>query len=347
MRSRSALLILLLVGGCGLDDELGAWSAAVHTVCGSGPTVPGIDVSYYQGTINWSSVKAAGKVFAIARVSHGTGTLDTKFAANWPAMKQAGLIRGVYQYFEPADSALAQAQLLVSKLQAAGGLESGDLPPVLDLEKMGTASASTILSAVDTWMTHVRDQTGRRPIIYTGSYFWDDNKLGSGWAGSPLWTAHYTSAACPLVPNAWSSWVFWQHSDSGTVSGISGAVDLDRFNGTAAELDAFIQASKIAPPQPDGAQPQLDAGAREGGFADRTPRSPDAQVITDGRPAPFDGWATGGDTPPACTNCEPRTLETGCTCRVEAGPEGATPVGLGLGLALMLGVLVRRRLGRR
>jgi lysozyme len=338
------LAVTVLLAACGQGDELGSLGFPVHTVCGSGSTVPGIDVSYYQGTINWASVKAAGKVFAIARVSHGTGTVDTQFATNWPAMKQAGIIRGLYQYFEPADSALAQAQLLVSKLNAAGGLEDGDLPPVLDLEKMGTLSSSQILTAVSTWMTHVKSALGRKPILYTGSYFWDDHGLGTAWASTPLWTAHYTTAACPLVPNAWSSWVIWQHTDKGSVSGITGDVDLDRFNGTAAELTAFIQASKIAPPAPDAAPPKPDAGApREGGLPPDLAASGELGA-SDGSPLPTDWPMVNGDVPPVCTNCGSRPSDdAGCAC--ELG-EAGRPTTLALLALLLLGLaLARRRRG--
>lgn len=329
-----------LLAACGQGDDLGSLGYPVHTVCGSGNTVPGIDVSYYQGTINWASVKAAGKVFAIARVSHGTGTVDTQFATNWPAMKQAGIIRGLYQYFEPADSALAQAQLLVSKLNAAGGLEDGDLPPVLDLEKMGTFSSSQMLTAVSTWMSHVKSALGRKPILYTGSYFWDDHTLGSSWASTPLWTAHYTTAACPLVPNAWSSWVIWQHTDQGKVSGITGNVDLDRWNGTEAELTAFIQASKIAPPAPDAAPPKPDAGApREGGLP------PDLATsdlgASDGSPHPVDWPMVNGDVPPVCTNCGSRPSDdAGCACELGSTPSGSAGA---LAIGFLLAVLARRR----
>src|SRR5438132_949047 len=98
----------------------------------------GIDVSYYEGHIDWPQVKAAGNDFAFIRLSDGTHHLDSKFAANWAGAKDAGVIRGAYQFFRPAQSATAQANLL---LDTMGALEPGDLPPTLDVEVMDGVSA--------------------------------------------------------------------------------------------------------------------------------------------------------------------------------------------------------------
>jgi len=103
MTNRRVYLIALVVGGCtaapppadpGVREE-------AATVCPGPSTVEGIDVSEFQGNINWSSVKASGRQFAIIRVSDGTGHLDPYFSQNWSGAKAAGLIRGVYQFFEP------------------------------------------------------------------------------------------------------------------------------------------------------------------------------------------------------------------------------------------------------
>lgn len=207
---------------------------AEATVCPGTSKVYGIDVSYYQGNINWSAVRSAGKQFAIVRVSDGTGFRDPKFEANWRGAKGAGLLVGAYQFFRPTQDATAQADLMVNALNSLG-YSGADLPPVLDVEVTDGVSAGTIASRVNTWLARVKSRTNRMPVIYSSPGFW-------GGLGSPtpnplpyLWVAHW-GVSCPNLPKPWGRLRFWQYSDKGSVSGISGAVDLDVYNGPLSEL---------------------------------------------------------------------------------------------------------------
>ena len=236
------LLVLGPLAGCAAGDTAGARLANEHgpshqvaSVCADGTTVPGIDISYYQGTIDWEAVAADGIAFAFIRVSDGLGHEDSQFADNWSGAKEAGVRRGAYQFFRSDEDAIAQADFL---LDAISDLEDGDLPPVIDVESTDGQSAATIIAKVKAWLDHVEAATGRTPIIYTGRYFWQDNVGSSDFAGYPLWNAHY-GVNCPDLPDPWSDWTFWQHSTSGEVDGISGGVDSNWFNGDLAELTAF------------------------------------------------------------------------------------------------------------
>jgi len=201
-------------------------------VCPGATTVEGIDVSYYQKTINWPQVKASGVQFAVTRISDGLNFPDSEFANNWAGIKSAGLIRGAYQYFEPGQDALDQADMVV---QRVGMLGSGDLPVQLDMEVTGGQSSATINSRIKTWMDRVTTGTGKRPFVYTAKYFWDDNVASTAYSGDRLWVANY-GVTCPDLPNAWSNWSIWQYSSTGSVPGISGNVDMDKFNGTLDDL---------------------------------------------------------------------------------------------------------------
>jgi lysozyme len=204
------------------------------TVCPGSNKVYGIDVSYYQGTINWASVKAAGKQFAIIRVSDGTGFMDPKFVTNWKGAKAAGLAVGAYQFFRPGQDATAQADLMVNQLNAVG-FGAGDIPPVIDVESSDGVSASNIAARVNVWLQRVKSRTGRLPALYTAPGYWSG--IGNP-TPSPLpylWDAHW-GVSCPTLPPAWGRLRFWQYSSTGKVSGISGNVDLDIYNGTLAEL---------------------------------------------------------------------------------------------------------------
>ena len=159
------------------------------------------------------------------------------FATYWSGAKTAGVIRGAYQYFRPAEDPIAQADLLLSMTD---GREPGDLPPVLDVETTGGLAPSAVAAAIEAWVEHVTAAIGRPPILYAGFYSWADDTGSLDETSSPLWHAQYTTAACPNIPVPWTQWLFWQHSDSGTVPSVDGELtDLDVFNGDLAALQAF------------------------------------------------------------------------------------------------------------
>src|SRR5262249_5104026 len=90
------------------------------TVCAGSSTLEGVDVSHWDGAIDWSKVAGSGRAFAIAKATEGTSFLDPQFHTNWTGMKSAGLVRGAYHFFRPADSGVAQADWFLSSV---GGLE--------------------------------------------------------------------------------------------------------------------------------------------------------------------------------------------------------------------------------
>ncbi len=239
-RAVAALSLLLVSCVSPQADDYGAAQGEL-TVCAHGTTVEGIDVSYYQGTINWSAVASSGIRFAIVRIGDGSYS-DPRFAANWSGAASAGLIRGAYQYFEPQQDAMSQANDVVA---AVGRLGPGDLPVTIDVEKPSPGvSPAVYASRIHTWVDRVTSGTGKPPIIYTGRYYWDPYVASSDFTDLPLWHAQYTSASCPNINDRWSDWAFWQYTSSGSVSGISGNVDRDRFNGSYAELMAFATSNQ-------------------------------------------------------------------------------------------------------
>jgi GH25 family lysozyme M1 (1,4-beta-N-acetylmuramidase) len=232
--------------GSAMGFELGEQSdssASLTTRCAPGPLLAGIDVSVFQGTVDWSAVRGDGVDFAFIRVSDGLNTPDERFAANWAGARAAGVRRGVYQFFRPSQDAIAQADLLAD---AVGALAPGDLPPVLDLETLSGQSPAVVRARAQQWLERVEARLGVRPIIYTGPYFWRDQVGAPAFADDyPLWVAHYTSG-CPLTPAPWSRWAFHQFTDDGRVNGISGPVDRNWFNGTEADLAALSVGAPVA-----------------------------------------------------------------------------------------------------
>jgi GH25 family lysozyme M1 (1,4-beta-N-acetylmuramidase) len=232
-RHRSARLALLVLplaaaacAGSPGTENLGATNEDVTEKCGASPggSVQGRDTSIYQGDFDW---KATHVDFGYARISDGLGDIDSEFGNSWTHMKAAHIRRGAYQFFEPSESASEQAKLMVEKV---GKLGAGDLPAMIDVEVTDGRSPSEMASAIRTWLEAVEAGTGLRPIIYVGSYFWEDNVRDTNFGKYPIWIAAY-GTACPSLPPGWSNWTFWQYSDGG------GALDHDVFNGSLADLD--------------------------------------------------------------------------------------------------------------
>lgn len=233
--------------GEGVDDLGSARDAMTICPADKTKTVLGIDVSYYQGDIDWNAVKDFGVKFAITRKSDGT-FLDTKFQKNWDGIKSAGLIRGVYQYFEPDGDVTTQANIVID---AVGKLGNGDLPAMLDVEAAGNLTSAAYTAKIQKWLDLVEAGTGKLPMIYTGKYFWQDNVASSAFNDSALAHAGYPNAcypttghpplgcwmnSCPNLADQFDSWEFWQYTSKGSVAGIAGNVDMDIFNGDMAAL---------------------------------------------------------------------------------------------------------------
>ncbi len=236
-------------------DNTCSSTASALSVCAKGTVVKGVDVSVYQGNVNWPQAKSAGVEWAIARVSDGTGNPDTQFANNWPNMKKAGVLRGLYQFFRPSEDPIAQADLMFTMLKNAGGLQSGDLPPIMDMEVTDGLGPAAIQAAMKKWLNYVEGKINRKPMIYTAAFM--SGNVGTGFSNYPLWVANY-GPSCPTMPSGWSQWVMWQYSDNSNYNGISGGVDGDEFNGTLQDLINFAKGP--LPPPVDGGVPPVDGG---------------------------------------------------------------------------------------
>lgn len=235
---RALLLFMLVAPGCAAPPEVEedvAETEQAQVVCPAGDIVQGIDVSFWQQDVNWDAVAADGVKFAFARASYGTSK-DTYFDQNWAGMKAAGLVRGAYQYWLPSKDPIAQAQAM---LDIVGPLSGGDLPPVVDVEQTDGLGPAEITSRLTQWVQHVEAAIGRKPIIYSGKYFWQDNVKSTAFLEYPLWIPNY-SLTCPDLPNGtWDSWHFFQYTSTGSVSGVAGNVDRNEWNGTLEDLFAF------------------------------------------------------------------------------------------------------------
>ena len=199
----------------------------------------GIDVSHYQGAVNWEQVRGAGCAFAFAKATESTSIVDPEFAANWSGMKAAGLVRGAYHFFRPEQNAITQASHFLQTVQ----LEPGDLPPVIDIELNDGVTGGALIAGVGNWIDTVAQATGMTPMIYTAAYFWNQY-MNDGFGKFPLWLAHYTNASTPQpLPKGWSDWTFWQYAQSLPIAGVHGNADHNRFKGAQSDLQALTKQS--------------------------------------------------------------------------------------------------------
>jgi len=226
--------------------------------------VEGLDVYNGTGTIDWAKVQASGRGFAFIKATQGDYNMQSSFATNWANALAAGVKRSPYHFFDGTVDGVAQANAFLAQVQAAGGLQVGDLPALLDIEcptsatqasaqtncehsgDSGWVDPATLKQRVYDWLDTVQAATGRAPIIYSyPSWFAALQMTDARLATYPLFIASYNS--CATIPQPWTSAVFWQYSATGTVPGVTGQADVDRFFGSAADLDAFTIQPAPAP----------------------------------------------------------------------------------------------------
>ncbi|RDC55690.1 glycoside hydrolase family 25 protein [Pedobacter chinensis] len=200
-------------------------------------TVHGIDVSYYQGKINWQKVKEMKEDevnirFAFIKATEGILQVDPYFQRNWREAPKAGIICGAYHFFRPKKEGKTQAKFFLQVVN----IEKGDLPPVVDIESLDGVSPLKMRAELADFLNFVEMKTKVRPIIYTGLKFYEDY-LADHFDEYPLWIAHYHQ---PKLRMDKSRWKFWQHSDKAKISGIGHVVDFNAFNGDSTALAGML-----------------------------------------------------------------------------------------------------------
>ncbi len=199
-----------------------------------------MDVSRWQGNINWSQI-APQPILVICKASEGTTYLDPTLVQNWASLKSLGIRRGAYHFFHPEMDASKQFNNYTTAVSQAGGFITGDLAPVLDVEGLDTASADLRKSAPDgikAWLDLAQAFSGQTPIIYTSHYQWSFLEIKSqppSWtANYPLWVSWFPDKpdknkvpATSMIPDGWTKWAIWQYAKDGRLTGLGVDVDLN------------------------------------------------------------------------------------------------------------------------
>ena len=280
-------------------------------------TLEGIDISHWQGTINWSLVAGAGKKFAIMKATESTDYTDPTYATNHSRAKAAGLWTGAYHFARPSSNA-GDAKAEADHFADVMNLGVGDLIPALDLEDSGGLGVAALQTWVATFLNQVYARTGARAMIYTSPSFWktymgDSHALAD--AGyRTLWVAHWGVSAPAVPASNWGGrgWTFWQYSSDGTVPGIAGRVDLDRFRGTDLATQAYA-IFKLAASIPAGSVKQGGSSAANVSII-RTNFSSEVALEVSGLPTGATveyGANPTTDTTAALTVSTPTTTPTG------------------------------------
>lgn len=200
--------------------------------------IEGIDVSSWQGNIDWSKVKSTETKFAYIKATEGATYTNPNFHRDWQEAKAHGITRGAYHFLSPTSEVKDQ---VANFARSVGALAIGDLPPALDIEgdKWHSVSPDDKWHFLSSWLAEAERQFLIAPIVYIGFYFARD---AFQTAKRPelrryhLWVPNYNPVPEPMIPEPWDKWTFWQFTDKSNVDGIPGHVDRNRFDGSLSDL---------------------------------------------------------------------------------------------------------------
>jgi lysozyme len=192
----------------------------------------GLDVSEYQGKIQWSYVDTLENKYPLdyvfIRATVGKDRIDLQFKRNWLGAKKNKMIRGAYHYYRPNENSIEQAELFIKTVT----LQKGDLPPILDIEKLPkNQSLDSLKVGLKRWLKAVELHYKVKPIIYTGEKYYDDF-LKDEFSDYLFWIANYNFYREKID----SDWLFWQFTEKASVPGIKGNVDVNIYNGDLEQL---------------------------------------------------------------------------------------------------------------
>jgi lysozyme len=190
----------------------------------------GIDVSSYQGIINWPKALATKHKnqsiqFVFLKASQGSAWIDPMYFRNIYQLRKTQIPVGHYHFFNPNKSALAQAKLFCRVIQ----YKKGDLPPVLDIEGLEPQNSTKLVKNLKIWLKYTQEKTHVTPMLYTNAYYYE-RFLKGHFNQYHLWIAQYSTK--PSSPKTVRNWAFWQFSQTGTVNGINAKVDLNVYAGS-------------------------------------------------------------------------------------------------------------------
>jgi lysozyme len=231
--------------------------------------IHGIDVSKFQGDIDWRKVADSGVQFAWIKATEGGDRADARFQANWTGAKEAGIPRGAYHFVYWCRPPMEE----MAFFEQNAPVEPDALPPVLDVEATPTSptchrhlTQQGAIADMQVMLNEMERHYGKRPIIYTTLDFYEAILSDGAFSDYPIWVR--STKYHPAVKYGSRAWRLWQYQSDALVPGIGGKVDRDAFYGTKEQWEAFLRNPNVQPaaapaPQPAQAQPSVQSASAE------------------------------------------------------------------------------------
>ena len=176
----------------------------------------GIDVSHYQGEIDWTQIDKDSIAFVYLKATEGNDYIDPAFSTNISSLNNEKIPFGVYHFFEPSKDAELQAEHFLKIIHKS----KAKLPPVLDIEISQGVETILLHEKIEKWLKIVHKKSGKKPIIYTSKDF-KETILKNKFDDYEFWIAEY------MTKSLNDSWIIWQYTQTGKVCGINGFVDMN------------------------------------------------------------------------------------------------------------------------
>ncbi len=198
--------------------------------------VKGFDISHHQGDVQWTKISPRAYQFVYLKATEGGDFKDTKFQENWLQAREQGFHVGAYHFYRLCRDGGIQAQNFIETVPK----KEDALPPVIDLEYdsqcINTYSKEQLLKEIQLMHDRLMRHYGKQPIFYISKTFYNIVLAGE-FKETPLWVREYHGK--PELKNN-PDWLFWQHTNQGQIQGIPKTVDLNVFNGTQKQWNAFL-----------------------------------------------------------------------------------------------------------
>jgi lysozyme len=186
--------------------------------------VRGVDISHWDGDIDWAALKKSGISFVYIKATQGLEDVDPMFEQNWKNARKHGIRRGAYHFFDPDSDGEAQARHFLKTVK----LRKDDMITAVDVEVAASRGSEQLVSELQKWLKTVEQQVKHKPMIYCDVPFWNEH-VKADMGEYPLWLAQWEDEEKPNeLPMGWQDYAMWQYSATGTVHGINhSSVDLN------------------------------------------------------------------------------------------------------------------------